>query len=181
MKKFLCIFLLLTMIFCSGYRKPYKYVINAEKDAFFHNDNGLLYLREKTYYAALQEFKIAISLSPNTQSTAIFKTNMGKTYMIMGYPELAKQPLEEAIKAYGLNFQYYLNLADCYEKLGIIPQKIAEYENSAYVYDKIILGILYIKTNNITRGIITLDDFCYSEPDLLITPAIKQYIKDLKR
>ena len=181
MKKFLCIFLFLTMIFCSGYRKPYQYVINAEKDAFYHNNNGLNYLREKIYIAALEEFKIAISLSPNTQSTAIFKTNLGKTYMYMGYPALAQQPLEEALKAYGLNLQYYLNLADCYEKLGIVKQKINEFEKSTSVYDRIMLGILYIRTGELTRGIIALDDFCYNEPDLLITPAIKQYIKELHR
>ncbi len=181
MKKLFCVFLFLTMIFCSAYRKPYQYVINAEKDAFYHNNNGLNYLREKIYIAALEEFKIAISLSPNTQSTAIFKTNMGKTYMDMGYPALAQQPLEEALKAYGLNLQYYLNLAECYEKLGIIPQKISELEKSSSVYDRITLGILYIKTGKITRGIIALDDFCYNEPDLLITPAIKQYIKDFQK
>ena len=169
------------MIFCSAYRKQEHYVINAEKDAYLHNNAGLNYIRERVYFAALEEFRIAISLSPNTQSTAIFKSNMGKTYMLMGYPDYARQPLEEAIKAYGLNLQYYMNLADCYEKLGIVKQKINEYQNSNSIYDKIMLGILYIRTGETTRGIVALDDFCYNEPDLLITPAIKQYIKEISK
>ena len=85
------------MVFCSGYRKPYKYTVEAEKDAFLHNNLGINHLKDRVYYAAIQEFKIAISLSPSTQATAIFKNNLGKTYMFIGYPEMAKDCFEEAI------------------------------------------------------------------------------------
>ena len=72
MKRLAVIFLLAVIICCSGYRKPYKYTIDAGKDAFYHNNVGLNYLKDRIYYAAIQEFKIAIQLSPNTQATAIF-------------------------------------------------------------------------------------------------------------
>ena len=75
MKKIFSLFLLSVIILCSGYRKPYRYTIDAEKDAFLHNNVGLNYLKDRIYYAAIQEFKIAIQLSPNTQATAIFKNN----------------------------------------------------------------------------------------------------------
>ena len=181
MKKFICILLLLTMVICSGYRKPYKYVIQAEKDAFFHNNVGLNYLRDRIYYAAIEEFKIAINLSPNTQSTAIFKSNLGETYMYIGYPELARICFEDAIKVYGLNFQYYINLANCYKQLNIVQTKIREYQSSESIYDKIMLGILYIQTGETRRGVVVLDDICLSEPDLLITPAIKQYLGEITK
>ena len=42
--------------------------------------------------------------------------------------------------------------------------------------DKIKLGILYIETGEVRNGINILDDICASEPDLLITPALKKYI-----
>ena len=58
----LFVFLLVLTLFCSAYRKPYKYTIMAEKDAFYHNNVGLNYLKDRIYYAAIQEFKIAISL-----------------------------------------------------------------------------------------------------------------------
>lgn len=167
------------MVLCSGYRKPYKYTIDAEKDAFYHNNVGLNYLSDRIYYAAIQEFKIAIQLSPNTQATAIFKNNLGETYNFIGYPDMARVCFEDAIKLYGLNFKYYINLADCYERLGIVQSKIAEYQKSSSIYDKIILGILYIKTGNTKKGIILLDDICQTESDLLITPAIRQYLKDV--
>ena len=70
MKRLVLIFLMLTLVFCSAYRKPDKYVVRAEKDAFYHNNVGLNYLKDRIYYAAIQEFKIAISLSPSTQASA---------------------------------------------------------------------------------------------------------------
>ena len=63
MKKFLAIFLLLIAVTCSGYRKPYKYTIDAGKDAFYHNNVGINYLKDRIYYAAIQEFKIAIQFN----------------------------------------------------------------------------------------------------------------------
>ena len=176
-KKVLLVFLLFIMVFCSGYRKPDKFVIKAERDAFYHNNVGLNYLKDRIYYAAIQEFKIAISLSPSTQASAVFKNNLGETYNYIGYPEAALTCFEDAIKLYGLNFKYYLNLVDSYILLGSAKCKIKEFEQSSEVYDKIKLGILYIKTGDVRKGVNLLDEFCILEPDLLITPAIRQYLK----
>lgn len=166
---------------CCGYRKPYKYVIDAEKDAFYHNNVGLNYLQDRVYYAAIQEFKIAVQLSPNTQATAVFKENLGETYMFIGYPDMARVCFEDAVKLYGLNLKYYINLAECYNQLNILQSKIEEYKASDSIYDKIILGLLYIKTGETKRGILTLDEVCMTEPDLLITPAIREYLKQITK
>ena len=179
MKKFLTIFLFFVLIFTSAYRKPHKYTIDAEKDAFYHNNVGLNYLKDRIYYAAIQEFKIAIQLSPNTQATAIFKSNLGETYNFIGYPEMARVCFEDALKLYGLNFKYYINLADCYVRLGILNTKIKEYSSSSNPYDKIMLGLLYVKSGQVRKGVIILDEFCNEEPDLLITPAVRQYLKEV--
>ena len=61
MKKSLLIFLLFLSFAASGYRKPDVYVIDATKNAYLHNNMGLRYMNERLYYAAIQEFKIAIS------------------------------------------------------------------------------------------------------------------------
>lgn len=177
-KKILIVLLLFATVFCTGYKKPYKYIIRAEKDAFYHNNLGINHLKDRVYYAAIQEFKIAISLSSSTQSSAIFYNNLGETYNFIGYPDLAIDCFENAIMLYGLNFKYYLNLIDCYINLGMANDKITELKNSDDVYNKLKLGILYIKTGEKRRGINLLDEICASEPDLLITPAIKQYIAD---
>lgn len=177
-KKTFALLLLLSLVFCTGYRKPFKYTIKPEKNAFYHNNLGLGYLKDRVYYAAIQEFKIAISLSSTTQASAIFYNNLGETYNFIGYPDMAKDCFENAIMLYGLNFKYYLNLTECYINLGLANEKIAEFKASDNVYDKIQLGILYVKTGETRRGINILDEICASEPDLLITPAIKQYISE---
>lgn len=179
MKKSLLIFLSLILILTCGYRKPYRYTIDAGKDAFYHNNVGLNYLQDRIYYAAIQEFKIAIQLSPNTQATAVFKNNLGETYNYIGYPDMARVCFEDAIKLYGLNFKYYINLADCYEKLGIIQSKTEEYKSSNNIYDKIMLGLLYIKCGKQRQGVIILDEICQSNPELLIVPSIRSYIKQI--
>lgn len=178
-KKIITIFLLLIMVFCSGYRKPYKYTIQAEKDAFYHNNVGLNYLKDRIYYAAIQEFKIAISLSPSTQATAIFYNNLGETYTFIGYPEQARDCFENALKLYGLNFKYYLNVVNCYKNIGATNSKIKEFSTSDNIYDRIKLGLLYIETGEVRKGVNVLDEFCTQEPDLMITPAIKQYLKEV--
>ncbi len=40
------------------------------------------------------------------------------------------------------------------------------------------LGLLYIENGDLKRGVIILDEFTMKEPDLLITPAVKQYVKE---
>lgn len=179
MKKIICLLLFLTLVICSGYRKPYKYTIDAGKDAFYHNNVGLNYLKDRIYYAAIQEFKIAIQLSPNSQATAIFKNNLGETYNFIGYPDMARVCFEDAIKLYGLNFKYYQNLVECYQTLGITQSKIREYKDSKNPYERIQLGLLYIQSGETRKGVNTLDELCMEEPDLLITPAIRQYLKEV--
>ena len=179
MRRLAVLFLLVIMILASGYRKPYKYTIDAGKDAFLHNNIGLNYLQDRIYYAAIEEFKIAINLSPNSQATAIFKNNLGETYKYIGYPDMARTCFEDAIQNYWQNLKYYINLAECYKTLNITNTRIEELSTSAKVSDKILLGVLYITTGEKQRGIYILDDICASEPDLLINSAIRGYIKNI--
>ena len=178
MKKFAILLLLFFGFLTSGYGEPETFVIDATKNAYFHNNLGINYLKEHCYYAAIQEFKIAISLNPNTQATSVYYKNIGDAYMAIGYPDMAKQPYEDAITQYSLNLQYYQKLAKCYKELKLIPSKIEEYSNDKNALNKVMLGILYIEQGDLKRGTIILDEFVNNEPDLLITPAIRQYISD---
>ena len=108
-KKTIVLFLFFSMIFCSGYKTIPKYKIEPEKNAYYHNNLGLNYLKDRVYYAAIQEFKIAISLSPSTQASAVFYNNLGETYNFIGYPDQAIVCFEAAVKLYGLNLKYYIN------------------------------------------------------------------------
>ena len=168
MKKFI-VFLLFTSILASGYAKPTvsgTYQIDASKNSVLHNAIGLRYLEEHCYYAAVQEFKIAISLNPNSQSSAISYNNLGRAYMELGFAEQAQDCFERAIMLYGLNFEYYKNLADCYTRLGIAKQKLEEYKKTDNPLNKIMIGLLYVNIGEKRAGMITLDSFCMSEPEL---------------
>lgn len=157
------------------------YVIDPEKNAFQHNNFGVMYVEEKNYYAAIQEFKMAISLNPKTQATATYFNNLGKVYMIIGYPDLARDCFENALVQYPLNFEYYKNLVNCYEKSGIVASKLQEYKlkKKKSTLDNITLALLYEKSGDIKKAIFILDEFATSEPALLITPPVKRYIQEL--
>jgi tetratricopeptide (TPR) repeat protein len=183
MKKFL-ITILLAAVSLPVFAKPgtiVTYTIDPEKNAYDHNNKGIMYLEEKCYYAAIQEFKIAISLNPKTQATAVYFNNLGKTYLIIGYPELALDCFENAITQYSLNFEYYMNLAKCYEQLGMTQEKLAQYriDSAKNPVLKVMVALLEEQTGNKKKAITVLDDFAMAEPDLIITPAVKNHIKKL--
>lgn len=183
MKKLLSILILisLTLPVLANPGTIVTYTIDPEKNAWDHNNKGVAYMEEKCYYAAIQEFKIAISLNPKAQSTAIYMNNLGKVYLVIGYPELAVGCFEDAIKQYSLNFNFYENLAKCYKQLGKAAAKIPVYKamEKENPVAKVMVGLLVEQTGNKKRAITILDDFAMSEPDLIITPAVKQHIKKL--
>ena len=179
MKKFALIMLLMCSFMFSGYKMPEKYVIDAQKNANIHNNKGVLYMKDCWWYAAIQEFKIAISINPETQASAVYYNNLGECYMKIGFVDLAQDCFERAVKLYSLNFQYFKNLADCYDTLDIVDKKIAEtYENDNPL-NFIMRGLLLEKQGRLQEAITVLDEFTATEPDLLITPAVKEHIKTL--
>ena len=157
-----------------------SYTIDAEKNAYEHNNLGIMYVEEKDYYAAIQEFKMAISLNPKTQATAIYFNNLGKVYMTIGYPDLALDCFQNAITQYSLNFEFYKNIVQCYNALGNVEQQLDLYKNKqGNPYDKIILGLLYEQIGDNRKAIFVLDEFIMAEPNLMITPAVKIHIQEL--
>ncbi len=174
------ILLTLQPVFANG-MKSVTYVIDPEKNAFEHNNKGVIYVEEKCYYAAIQEFKMAISLNPKTQATAVYFNNLGKVYMTIGYPNLALDCFKNSIVQYNLNFEYYQNLADCYVALGQVSSQLKAYKSRASKnpLDMVMLGLLYEKSGDIKKAIITLDEFAMSETGLIITPAVKNHIQKL--
>ena len=179
MKKIILISLIFLSFLTSAYKKPDVYVIDAQKNAYYHNNLGLIYVNEKCYYAAIQEFKIAISLNPNTQATAVYYNNLGEVYLTIGYPDYALDCFERALTQFSLNFKYYKNLSKTYKLLNQLDEKIIKYSDESNPLNKIMLGLLYEEKDDIKRAIIILDEFSMTEPDLIITPAVRKHIKEL--
>ncbi len=157
------------------------YTIEAGKNANYHNNLGLIALEDKDYYAAIDEFNIAIQLNPQTHATAVYYNNLGETYMKIGEYAAAQTSFENAIRQFNLNLLFYKNLVASFKAQGKLKSKIAEYriKSEKNPLSKIILGLCYIENGQTRNGIITLDSFCMSEPDLIITFAVKSYIKSI--
>ena len=156
-----------------------KTVIDAEMNASWHNNKGIAYLKEKYYFGAIKEFEIAIGISPNRQASAVYHDNLGKTYMTIGYPQMAQTHFEKALDLYPLNFLYYKNLVNSFKQQNILNSKLIYYrENKKSCLDDIIIGLIYGELGDIKTEITILDEFCNNEPDLIIIPAIKKYVKE---
>lgn len=154
--------------------------IDAVNNAYRHNNIGLDYVRERYYYGAIKEFQIAINLNPDTQATSVYYNNLGKTYIKIGYPGLAAECFEKAVKQYPLNFEYYDNLVDAYARKGVVGAKLKQYKANRKSYlDDVIIGLLYEAKGNVSTAVTVYDDFCAREPDLVITPAVKKRIRKL--
>lgn len=177
MKKYFIISLILLSALTSGYRKLEVPVINAVNNSNQHNNLGIMYLGEKAYYAAIQEFKIAISLNPESQASAVYYNNLGDCYMKIGHPELAQDCYERALTLYNLNLNYYINLAKCLIANKLLDKKLEQFSDFSNPYNRLMSGILYVESENYQQGITILDGFTIAEPDLIITPAVKAYIK----
>lgn len=177
MKKYFILSLILMSMLTCGYRKPDVPVIDAVKNSNHHNNLGINYMSERVYYAAIQEFKIAISLNPESQATAVYYNNLGDCYMKIEHPELALDCYERALTLYNLNLNYYINLAKCLIANKLLEKKLEQFSDFSNPYNQLMSGILYVESGNYQRGITVLDTFTISEPDLIITPAIKAYIK----
>ena len=155
-----------------------KTVIDAEMNASWHNNKGIAYLKEKYYFGAIKEFEIAIGISPNRQASAVYHTNLGNTFMTIGYPKMAQTHFEKALDLYPLNFQYYSNLVDSFKQQNILTSKLNYYrENKKSCLDNIIIALIYGELGDVKTEITILDEFCNNEPDLIIIPAIKKYVK----
>ncbi len=179
MNKYMAVTLLLCAIICSGYKKPEQYVIESDQNAYLHNNMGLVYIQERSYYPAIQEFKIAISLAPNVQASAVFYNNLGECYMKLGQTSLAQDCFERAIQQFSLNFKYYKNLAECYYILGLADEQIERSYSDNNPLGLILRGLLYEQKGNISQAITTFDEFISKEPDIIISSAVRQYIREL--
>lgn len=172
----------LLIIFTIFYSVPSVFAyaeIRAENNAYRHNNKGLIYLQEKYYFGAIKEFQIAIDLMPDAQGSAVYYINLASVYEKIGYPALALPCYEKALKLHPLYFDYYLRLADCYNKLGLIDSKIDEYKNKTFnPLNNIMLGVLLIKKGDISTGITLLDNFCNEEEKLIITEGVRRYINE---
>ena len=178
------IFILITFL-SSGIAKCAVSSIDATRNAKEHNNQGIIYMREGDYYAAIKEFKIAIGINPNVQSTSVYYNNLGQAYMKIYQinknkllPIWAQSCFEQALIGDCLNLTYYKNLVNAYEARGNLSSRASYHlsQKEENPYNAIIVGLIYLKQNKIGAAVTILDDFCSQNPDLVITSDIKRLL-----
>ncbi|MBQ8634639.1 tetratricopeptide repeat protein [bacterium] len=148
--------------------------IDATKNARLHSNMGNIYFDEGKYISALKEYEIAYNLAYDTQASGAYLHNIARCFFVMGNFALAKNAIEGAILKDCINLTYYEMLAECIIKLGIENSELKKYiSDTTNPYNRIVVGLIYLKTGHKMQARATFDDFIYQNPDMIITQDIK--------
>ena len=98
------------------------YNIDAQKNAVDHNNRGVIYMQDRYYAAAIKEFQMAVLLDPDTQASSVYYANLANCYMKIGYPALAQDTLQRAIKRNPMNFTLYEDLTITFKRQKILER-----------------------------------------------------------
>ena len=154
--------------------------IDAVKNARLHSNMGNIYFDEKKYPAALKEYEIAFNLAHKTQAAGAYLYNISRCYFVLGQYNLAKSAVEGAIQKDCINMTYYQMLTDCIVKLGIVDAELKKYLNDTEnPYNRIIVGLIYLKTNRKIEAKITFDDFVSNYPDMIISQDVRVLLRQM--
>jgi len=154
--------------------------LDVVKNARGHSNMGNIYFDEKNYVGAIKEYEIAYNLEPNTRMAAAYLYNIARCYMIMGRFDLAKNAIEGAISKDYMNITYYNALADCVVAQGSTKAQIEKLSGeSKNPYNKIIVGLIYLKQGKIRDARTIFDDFAAKNPNNIMSEDIKLIIKNL--
>ena len=157
----------------------FVYKIDATRHATVHNNIGVNHLKEKNYYGAIKEFEIAISINPNTQASATYYNNLGRTYMAIGYPKLAEKAFNEALKRNEMNFEFYQNIVGTYKAQKKMESEFLSAMQSDNPLSRVTAGLILIESGKFEAGINMLDEFCFDEPEMILSKGVRTYIQNL--
>jgi tetratricopeptide (TPR) repeat protein len=161
------------------------FVIDPSKNAVWHNERGLFFLRFENYYGAIEEFKIAIALNHKTEASAAFYNNLGSAYYKLGIYETANQCFQSAISLNPNFIQYYQSLIDTYKAQKKLNKVIKDYEKMVKKdpYNSrahLMLGLINKKINNKAKALIYLSEFKRLEPDLDVTKQVDAMLREIR-
>ena len=152
--------------------------IDAQRNAVDHNNRGVIYMQDRYYAPAIKEFQMAVLLDPDTQASSVYYANLANCYMKIGYPALAQDTLQRAIKRNPMNFTLYEDLTITFKRQKILEQKLKYYkrESKKNPLSQIMVGLILIEQGKDDEGMAKLQEFVYTEPDLIISNGVKKYI-----
>ena len=179
MKKYLSLFLIFFFMGSAIAAPKNVFKIDATRNATTHNNLGVNYLNENDYYSAIKEFEMAIMINPNTQASATYYNNLGKTYLKIGYPNLAEKSFKAALKHDAANFEYYQNIVQTYKEQKKLKNEFEKAMKTNNPHSRVIAGLILIEEGKKEPGINMLDEFCFDEPEMILSKGVKEYLKSM--
>lgn len=154
--------------------------IDAQRNAVEHNNRGVVYMQDRYYAPAIKEFEIAILLDSDTQASAVYYANLANCHLRIGYPALAQDSLEKAIKRNPMNLAYYQDLVVTFKMQKILDKKLEYYKKDCAKnpLSQIVVGFILLESGKTNEGMAKLQEFVYTEPDLIISKGVKKYIDE---
>jgi tetratricopeptide (TPR) repeat protein len=161
------------------------FVIDATNNAVKHNNAGLEYFHNENYGLAIQEFKLAIFLNPDSAVSATFHNNLGLTYFKIRKYDWAILCFERAIAINPNFFEYYKNLADSYKLNNELNIKYSEYKNLLTKNNKnsaamLMCGLIQYELNNYKLAIDYLNKFEILESEIILTEAVRDFLAEIE-
>jgi tetratricopeptide (TPR) repeat protein len=160
--------------------RGFELEIDAAKNARLHANMGNIYFNEKKYISALKEYEIAFNLAHKTQAAGSYLYNIARCYFVLGEYDLSKKAVLGAIQKDCIHITYYQLLVDCFIKLDIVENELQKHiEDESNPYNRIIVGLIYLKTNRETQARAILDDFIVRYPKMIIVEEVKAILRQM--
>lgn len=169
--------------------------VDAKNAAQRHNNLGIMYYKDKDYFAAIKEYRIAISINPDAQTTATYFNNLGKVYLLLGeiqkknglplqgwddFSIMAQISFEEAILKDCMKIEYYQNLVKAYELTGMmeVKKQFLMQNRDKNPFNVIPVAMILEKQGDIEYANMLLDDFASQNPNIIISRDVKKILKE---
>ena len=169
--------------------------VDAKNAAQRHNNLGTMYYKDKDYFAAIKEYRIAISINPDAQTTATYFNNLGKVYLLLGeiqkknglplqgwddFSIMAQISFEEAILKDCMKIEYYQNLVKAYELTGMmeVKKQFLMQNRDKNPFNVIPVAMILKKQGDIEYANMLLDDFASQNPNIIISRDVKKILKE---
>lgn len=159
--------------------------IDPINDCITHHNKGVVFLESGYPLHAIDEFKIALMLNPNSSMSATVYNNLGRAYEMVRKYDLAIISYEHAIKVNPDFSLYYRNLINAYIAKKALKKAQSDYEKIVKINPMdaqafFILGLIYMERGNKPEAIKAFKKYVSLEPNRELAFAAKKYIKKLE-
>ncbi len=173
--------LTISLFLCQGA----AFTVDSAKNAVWHNERGLFFLDLNYHVAAIKEFQLAIMLNPESEVSATFYNNLGRSYYKIKDYDSAESAFKKAVKLKPYYLKFRENLIKAYKQKNILNEVVRKH-NKLIAQDKnnlqsyIMLGLIYKSRGNNEFAVMYLKKFVMLAPEFEVTRQIKQIIEELK-